>query len=335
MKKLLITLEYPPQVGGVANYLADICDSQLEDLIVLASKLILPQGGRVPEGQERGVIYRRQFFIKWLWPHWLPLLFIVKKIIKREKIEKIEVGQILPIGTVALYFKKRFNIPYRLYTYGMDVTFAQRKPKLLKKILDNAEEIITISNFTKQKLLEAGADESKIKIIEPQAHITPEKFKVSEKEIEEFKNKYKLNGKKIILTVGRLVSRKGQGTVIQCLPKISGAIYLIVGKGEDRSRLKQLARDNRVEDRIIFTGELTDREIAICYTICDVFVMLTREEGDDFEGYGIVYKEAQSFGKPIVAGRAGGASEAIGNNGVLVDSNNQEEIVEAIIDCLK
>lgn len=291
-------MEYPPQVGGVANYLADLVDS---DTMVL--------------------VWRQ---------HWLWLLFVVGRIIKKEKIEKIEAGQILPIGTIALYFKKRLNIPYRLYTYGMDVTFAMRKPKLLKKILDNAEEIVTISEFTKQKLLEAGADENKIKIIEPQAHITPEKFKVSEKEIEEFKNKYKLNGKKIILTVGRLVSRKGQDTVIKCLPKIPEVIYLIVGKGDDRSRLEQLAKENQVEDRVVFTGELTDQEIAVAYTLCDVFVMVTRQEVDDFEGYGIVYKEAQSFGKPIIAGRAGGASEAVGDNGVLVDSNNQEEIIKAI-----
>ncbi len=308
MKTLLITLEFPPQKGGVANYLADLVD---DDTIVLSP-------------------HNQKFFVSWLWPHWLPLLFIVKKIIKKEKIEKIEVGQILPIGTVALYFKKRFNIPYRLYTYGMDVTFAMRKLKLLKKILDNAEEIITISNFTKQKLLTAGADENKIKIIEPQAHITPDKFKLSAEEIEEFKKKYNLANKKIILTVGRLVSRKGQDTVIHCLPKIPEAIYLIIGKGEDRTRLEQLAKDNQVADRVIFTGELTDKEIAVAYTVCDVFVMLTREEGDDFEGYGIVYKEAQSFGKPTIAGRAGGASEAVGGNGVLVDAENQEGIIREI-----
>lgn len=303
MKKLLITLEYPPQVGGVAGYLADLTDDKT---IVL------------------------------VWhKYWPWLLLKVKKIIKREEIEKIEAGQILPMGTVALYFKKRFNIPYRLYTYGMDVTFAARKPKLLKKILDNAEEIITISNFTKQKLLEAGADESKIKIIEPRARITPDKFKVSEEKITEFKNRYNLENQKIILTVGRLVSRKGQDTIIQCLPKVPKAVYLIVGKGEDRTRLEQLAKDNQVADRVVFTGELTDQEIAICYTICNVFVMVTREQGDDFEGFGIVYKEAQGFGKPVIAGRAGGASEAVGENGILVDSDNQEEIIKAIIGCLK
>lgn len=205
---------------------------------------------------------------------------------------------------------------------------------MFKKILSQADEIITISNFTKKKLLLAGAQESKIKIIEPKAHITPNNFKVTDKEIKKFKDKYNLNNKKIILTVGRLVSRKGQDMVIKGISQIPEAIYLIVGDGPDKERLAKLAKDNEVSQRVFFTGRLNDQETAISYAVCDLFIMLSREEGDDFEGYGIVFKEAQSFHKPVIAGRSGGTIDAIGSNGILVDPNNLEEVVKVIMNCL-
>jgi len=329
-------MEFPPQIGGVANYLADLASEYPKDsLIVLTPKAD-------DNEQRKYKIYRRRFFSKLIWPHWLPLLITAKKIVKAEKIEKIEVGQVLPVGTVALYLKKKFKLPFRLYTYGMDVTFAQkseRKKKLFQKILKEAEEIITISEYTKKELLKAGAEENKIKIIAPQAHITPTKYDISNEEIKEFLEKYNLNNKKIILTVGRLVERKGQDIVIESLNNVlnesQDVVYLIVGRGEDKERLEKLVKNEKLNNNVVFTGELTNKELAVAYIICNVFIMVPREIAGDFEGYGIVYKEALSFNKPVIAGRSGGAVEAVGQNGKLVDSENKKEISEALISFLK
>jgi phosphatidylinositol alpha-1,6-mannosyltransferase len=114
-----------------------------------------------------------------------------------------------------------------------------------------------------------------------------------------------------LLSIGRLVERKGFDTVISALRLMPGATLSIAGDGPDRLRLEQLASESGFSDRISFLGRVDDAMKESLYLSHDVFVLPTREIGADKEGFGIVYLEAQYFGLPVVGGEGIGVTEAL------------------------
>ena len=106
--------------------------------------------------------------------------------------------------------------------------------------------------------------------------------------------------------------------------------YLVAGTGEADYYLKEMASKEGVN--VIFIGEVSDLEKWSFLDLCDIFVMPSRSINGDFEGFGIVYLEANLYGKPVIAGRSGGVSDAVINNetGILVDPENINEVASAI-----
>jgi phosphatidylinositol alpha-1,6-mannosyltransferase len=113
--------------------------------------------------------------------------------------------------------------------------------------------------------------------------------------------------------------------------------YLVVGEGPDRPRLERLAHTLGLEHRVSFLGRLELSEIVELYSLADLFVLLSREEPPDVEGFGLVFLEAAACGLPSVGGRSGGIPDAIdeGHTGWLVDPNNVEEIAATIAGLLQ
>ena len=150
--------------------------------------------------------------------------------------------------------------------------------------------------------------------------------------------RHKLQGKQVILTVGRIVPRKGLDAVIRALPNIlrqaPATHYLIVGEGHYRPVLERIVEQLGMRDHVTFAGRVAEEELADYYRTCDVFAMPNREMPDgDTEGFGLVFLEANACRKPVVGGRAGGAVEAVrdGENGLLVDGWSVDEIAEALL----
>ena len=88
----------------------------------------------------------------------------------------IWVGQALPLGYVALWLKKRYNVPYAVFTHGMDILLPQVswwKNGWLKRVLNQAAVVVANSEFTKNKLLKLGVPDEKIVIID--GNRSPEK----------------------------------------------------------------------------------------------------------------------------------------------------------------
>lgn len=139
---------------------------------------------------------------------------------------------------------------------------------------------------------------------------------------------------KILLTVARLTisdSYKGADHVIQALPAVLSAVpdayYVVVGDGNDRGRLERLAVDAKVRDHVLFVGTKADEELAGYYQACDVFVMPSRSEG-----FGIVFLEAMSHGKPVVAANSGAAPEVVEDDvtGLLIEYGNVPALASSL-----
>ncbi|PIP17697.1 MAG: hypothetical protein COX43_02955 [Parcubacteria group bacterium CG23_combo_of_CG06-09_8_20_14_all_35_9] len=344
-KSLLITIDFPPQIGGAGYYISQVAlHLPQKDLVILAPKM---ENSEIFDREQRYKIYRKNLISKlcFIWPKWLPLLYKSLKIVKKERIKTIQVGQVLPVGIVALFIKKLFRIPYIVYTNAMDVTMPAarhgRKKRILKSVLKEAYKVITISEFTKGELIKLGVKKENIVIVRPCTDIL-EKIKNQKSKIknvkEEIVKKYNLKNKRILLTVGRLVKRKGHDMVIRALPKaiekVPNLVYVITSTGPCLEELRKLTQELNLEDKVVFTGTTSQETLIVLYEISDVFIMTSRElSSRDVEGFGIVYLEANALEKPVIAGRSGGVEDAVqdGVNGLLVDPENTREIAETIV----
>ncbi len=339
MKKILIaTIEFSPQKGGIANYLAGLAGALPRDKVaVLAPKQV---GADNFDTKQSYKIFRKKLFAKFIWPKWLPMIWHLWKTARKEKIEAILVGQILPVGTAAMILKKFLKIPYFVSCHGMDILTAAgspRKKKLMNKILEQASGVIANSEFTRNELLKLGVLENKITIIYP----CPGKISgIAPEKVLEIKNRLGLADKKIILTVSRLMKRKGHDKVIEALPKvlekIPNVIYVVVGDGPEKKNLKSKIENLKLEDSILLLGEISEEKKAAFYQLCDLFIMTPRQIGPDVEGFGTVYLEANQYGKPVVAGRSGGVAEAVVDDatGLIVNPEDTNQIAEAVIKIL-
>ncbi len=225
---------------------------------------------------------------------------------------------------------------YGLIAYGSEVNFLTKgyrlsfKKLIMRRILRRAEIIFSISGFTKEKLAECGVDPEKIVIIKPGPDAVLKIQGSSEK-----------RKGPVLLTVGRLVRRKGHHTVISALPKIREVYpdirYVINGDGPERAKLEELCRSSGVSVNVVFTGITDDRETEKLYRDADIFIMPCFQTSDgDVEGLGLVFLEAGRRGLPVIAGDSGGVPDAVehGVNGLLVEPEKHTATAEAVLKLL-
>lgn len=143
---------------------------------------------------------------------------------------------------------------------------------------------------------------------------------------------------RLVLTVGRLAANeryKGVDILIESLPRVLSRVpdlhLVVVGDGDDRARLEELAKAKDLAGRVHFLGHLSEHELVTCYRRCTLFAMPSRGEG-----FGLVYLEAMALGKPVVGPNYGAPAEFIRNNehGLLVDPQDSEAVARALIELL-
>lgn len=326
MRTLLFTLEYPPFHGGVANYYGNLIKywPESDDIIVLNDN-----DGRL--------INNKLPFLKWL-----PAYFALRRKIKQEEIGYILVGQILPLGTVSLIYHKFYKIKYSIILHGMDLAYALKRPRkkwLAKKILCQAEKIICTNNYTAEMARQIFPDiESRLAVINPGVENCATR---NSQLATQLINKYNLENKIILLSVGRLVKRKGFDKVIEAMPEalkqMPNLVYIIIGNGGEFENFKLKIEILGLKKHVKIINQATDQERNNWYNASDIFIMPSKNIAGDFEGFGIVYLEANLAGKPVIAGRDGGVNDAVidGLNGLLVDPLNTGQINATIIKLAK
>jgi phosphatidylinositol alpha-1,6-mannosyltransferase len=151
-----------------------------------------------------------------------------------------------------------------------------------------------------------------------------------------------LAGRPSLLTVARLEDPyKGVDTVLRALPAIAERVpdvqYIVAGDGRLRAELELLATQLGCHDRVHFVGRVSDADLAALYRHCTAFVLMSRDRPDDggAEGFGLVFLEANSFGKPVLGGNSGGIPDAVieGTTGLLADPESIVSVAEQAI-CL-
>lgn len=339
---LFITTDFPPMHGGQANHLFNLWKSLPEgNSIILAPKvkkdyvdhLKTIKRVNIPLGYSK-----IQKIIK--------VFIFVKEIFKlsfKYKIKCIHFGQVFAGGFAGLlcyYFRR---IPYIVYVHGVGILSMKKSlffKRRLKKILKKAQMVIVNSGFSKDLVNSfVKLPDENIKIIHPAVNV--KKFSRN-MHTEKLRKKLNLANKKIILTVSRIIEKRGHDYIIENLPniikKIPNLSYIIVGTGPYEDKLKKLVSKNNLSEHVKFVGFVSDHNLPSYYALCDLYVTVGREihAKGGMEGFGITFIEAGLAGKASVAGNIGGTEDAVKHEqtGLIVDPNDKEKISQAIIDLL-
>lgn len=335
MKKvLIITPNFPPSKGGIQSLLWNVA-SNIKGLyiIVIAPHCI---GDSDFDSKTHIRIIRTN-------PN--RVLFLVQSLLYATLLlpDIVFCGHIVtvPVGLILRWF---LNKPFVVSTYALEI-MTRRRERIYSFFLRYANKIITISGFTKNRLVYLGVEKSSIEIIPPSVDTERFRPRIGTRLL---KKRFSLDKKKILLTVGRMDREeryKGHDSVINILSYIlkkhPEVVYLIVGDGDDMDRLRSLAIKNRLGENVIFTGKVTEEELPVYYNLCDLFVMPSKKisikDSVKAEGFGIVFLEAGASCKPVIGGKSGGIIDVVVDRvtGILVEPDNPEELKNAVIELLE
>ena len=263
----------------------------------------------------------------------------VKKLIAQERIEIVFFGAAAPLAFMARGLRKSGARKIVSLTHGHEVWWAKLWPFnwAIRYIGNNVDHLTYLGDFTRKEIsgsLSTKAASAMVKIAPgiDTAHFAPQSSASLLRE------SLGLTNKKVIVTVGRLVHRKGQDSLIASLPEIlrhhPEAHILMVGTGTYLKHLEDLVEKLAVQESITFIGRIQYADLPRYISVGDVFAMPSRSRlaGLEVEGLGIVYLEASACGLPVIAGKSGGAPDAVleGETGITVDGRVPTDIARAI-----
>jgi len=341
---LIITRNLPPLVGGMERLNWHMADelSKYAEVKVIGPKgaaALKPNAVALAEAPLKPLpLFLIVAFFKSLW------------IALRWKPDVILAGSGLT-APIAWLTSKICGAKSAAYLHGFDITVKNRLyQSLWTPTFKKIDHIIVNSTPTKKLAFATGVPEKKISIVYPGVSL-PEQPQSAE-DITAFKQQHGLEGKKILLSVGRLTTRKGlKEFVEQALPQIvqaePKAVLVVVGEApknslgagiQSRESIEQAAKALSLQEHVQFLGVITDKtQLATVYEAADVHVFPVRHIPDDPEGFGMVAIEAAAHGLQTVAFATGGVVDAVrqGESGYLVERNNYVELSEQVVKVLR
>ena len=309
----MLASEYPPISGGLANYtylISRYLSKKYNLEIILPNKKLAGFYGRIEV---------------------LKLIEKLRCAMKRKYDVVYSITFSPHLAILAKYIKAR-GCSLVVHGIGLDVysnfpTFIFAR-KILYKI---SNKIICGANFQKNLILKEGCPPNKVSVVI--GGVDTSKFKSIDQNI---RNKYNLNNKFIILSIGRLIKRKGFDTAIKAmgyLRDVKDALLVIVGDGPEKLNLIKLTKKLSLERKVMMLGYLPDEDIPKIYSAADVLVAPFRVLGKDLEGFPLVLQESQASGTPVITTSTAGIPDLVddGKSGYLVSPESVKEIANKIL----
>ena len=268
--------------------------------------------------------------------------FNLRAIIKREGITTAAFGAAAPLGLLSASMKRAGVTRTVALTHGHEVWWAKVFPfnLLLRRIGSTVDVLTYLGDFTRAAISQGISAKAQSSMVKVAPGIDVDHFIPTDASA--LRESLGITKKKVIVSVGRLVHRKGQDCLIKSMPQILSRVpdahLLLIGQGPYREHLQELVRKHRLESSVTFIGRIEYKDLPMYLCAGEIFAMPSRSRlmGLEVEGLGIVYLEASSCGLPVLAGRSGGAPDAVVQNitGLVVDGTNHEQIATAAINLL-
>lgn len=235
-----------------------------------------------------------------IWP-------LVRDLHAEKPFDMIDASYFYPDGSVARALAKRLGIPYSVKARGTDIHYWGRLPATRKAIREagrDAAGLLAVSEAMKRSMVALGMEAEKIRV-----HYTGvdlDRFAPQDRAAA--KAKFHLEGP-VILSVGTLMTRKGQDLLIRALADLAEATLLLVGHGPDRDAYQKLAEHLGVAERVGFLGAVPHDDLPAIYCAADVMALPSASEG-----LANAWVEALACGTPIIISDVGGARELLTDN---------------------
>jgi phosphatidylinositol alpha-1,6-mannosyltransferase len=338
-KILCITNDFGPRAGGIETFIIGLVERLPKGSVIVftsSQENSAPFDNAWRENFGVEVIRDRSKIL-------LPTFRVsrsVRSIITERGIESVFFGAAAPLGLLARSSRRAGAGKIVALTHGHEVWWAKLWPfsSAIKRIGKDVDVLTYLGDYTRSAISKALSRSSQEKMVRLAPGIDTDHFSPSKKN-PRIREELGLEDKKIIVSVGRLVHRKGQDFLIDALPIIARDVpnvhLLMVGEGPYRTELQKRSKLLDVQDRITFIGRVQYAELPEYICAGDIFAMPSRSRlaGLEVEGLGIVYLEASACGLPVIGGVSGGAPDAVleGKTGFSVDGTSSSEIADAVI----
>jgi len=339
-KVLLVTNDLGPRAGGIETFVLGLIEGLPKDSLIIYTSS--QKGDKAFDAQlleKFGAVVIRDR-AKML----LPTPRITRKavkILKQQQIKNVWFGAAAPLALMAGKLRSAGASNIVALTHGHEVWWAKIPilKNLLKKIIKDVDHLGYLGDFTKGEIAKISNQPQKFLQIAPgidTEHFAPKSARG------DLIEKYRLDGRRVIVSVGRLVHRKGQDELVKAMPKIleqfPDAILLFVGEGPIKQMLFNSAKQLGVLPKVVFAGRVSHHDLPDYICLGEIFAMPVRSRfsGLEVEGLGIVYLEASACGLPVIVGNSGGAVDAVldKKTGLLVDGTKSDQIADAICELL-
>ncbi|HEX2089062.1 MAG TPA: glycosyltransferase family 4 protein [Actinomycetota bacterium] len=331
---LVVTNDFPPRVGGVQQYVWNLVRHLPHDRVaVLAPNWA---GWREHDEGQPFAVHR--------WPSSFvspssDLARRVRSLVREHRADVVLFGHGFPLPLIGPNLASR-GLPYAVLTHGVEAWVA-RVPALsaaLRKALHHARAVTAVSRYTARAIRTAVPAHVPLSVLYPGVDVDRFAPSVDGTPV---RDGWGLDASPMIVCVSRLVPRKGQDILIRSMEFIRRlvpeAVLVLAGGGPYRPKLEAEAA-RAPSGSVVFVGEVSDEDAPQYYAAADVFAMPCRSRwgGLEVEGFGIVFLEAAATGKAVVAGRSGGADEAVADEetGLLVEGREPKAVALAIAQLL-
>ncbi len=342
MEKILcITNDFGPRAGGIETFVIGLIERLPQSRVIVYTS-----------AQDNSEPYDR----KWLADYGVEVVrdkakillptpgvaYCVKDLVRERKISTVFFGAAAPLGLLSRGLRKVGVKHIVALTHGHEVWWSKVWPftMAIKFISRHVNHLTYLGEYTRSAISRSVTEQAAANMVKIAPGIDTDHF--SPQDASELRREIGLTNKKVIVSVGRLVHRKGQDVLIEAMPSIIKEVpeahILMIGEGPYRSYLETRVKTLGLQERVTFIGRIQYAELPRYICAGEVFVMPSRSRlaGLEVEGLGIVYLEASACGLPVIAGNSGGAPDAVlaGKTGLVVEGTKTEAVSSAVIELL-
>jgi phosphatidylinositol alpha-1,6-mannosyltransferase len=339
LKTLCITNDFGPRAGGIETFVVGLIQRMPKNSVIVYTA---SQAGAAA------------FDAMWLHDYGvevirdsskvlLPSFRVgrnVRKLVRDRNIESVFFGAAAPLALLAPGLRTAGVRRIVALTHGHEVWWSRLWPfsVAITRIGRAVDALTYLGEFTGGEISKALDSDSAAKLVRIAPGIDTEHF-TPRSDAKDLRESLGLGNKKVIVSVGRLVHRKGQDVLIESMPEIIKTIddvhLLLIGEGPYKQELERRIMNLGLANRVTFVGRVQYADLPRYICVGDVFAMPSRSRlaGLEVEGLGIVYLEASACGLPVIGGISGGAPDAVlqGETGFSVDGRSPHEVAEALV----
>jgi len=336
-RTLLITNDFPPRAGGIQSYVQSLAERlPADDLVVYAPSWT---GDTAFDAAQPFPIFRHPGSLMLPGP---AVRRRAAELVRDHSIRAVWYGAAAPLSLLTPALRVEGVCRTVASTHGHEVGWSMvpGARHALRRIGRTNDVITYVSQYARRRISSALGPQAALEYLPPGVRV--DTFRPDPDARRVIRSQYGLGDAPLVLSVSRLVSRKGQDSLIRAVPQVLAQIprarVLIVGEGPDGPRLRGLVDTLGLDQQVLFAGSIPWSALPAHYAAGDVFAMpcRTRGSGLDVEGLGIVFLEAAASGLPVIAGQSGGAPETVqsGRTGTVVDGRDVQAVAGAVTDLL-